>query len=241
MKKISFKRFIKKFVTLFASREFAFVYCLLGTFGQVAHCYYLLNNVSSFDGWFKTFQAVLLSLFISSSLLYFVSIADKDEEEKEYKRIMSAVNLFMVIEILINIYYYARFLLMNDKGVRIVDFLFATMVAVLIPITIKFYANSIKAKQWFKELEGDESNSNPEILDSIKQEIDNLKNNQVSNTIIEQKVDTILKEKSEEFDENIGNLLSERLGLFEQQFSNKMDDKMRILKDINNNRDNNGR
>lgn len=149
----SFKKFIKSFVSIFASREFAFVYCLIGTFGQITHCYFLLYSVSSFTGWFRSLQAILLSVFISSSLLYFVSIADKDDEEHEYKRIIRAINMFMVIEIAINLYYYAQNLLIQSTQLRVFDFIFAIVISGLLPITIKLYANSIKAKEWLKEFE----------------------------------------------------------------------------------------
>lgn len=149
----SFKKFIKSFVSIFASREFAFVYCLIGTFGQITHCYFLLYSVSSFTGWFRSLQAILLSVFISSSLLYFVSIADKDDEEHEYKRIIRAINMFMVIEIAINLYYYAQNLLIQSTQLRVFDFIFAVVISGLLPITIKLYANSIKAKEWLKEFE----------------------------------------------------------------------------------------
>ena len=149
----SFKKFIKSFVSIFASREFAFVYCLIGTFGQITHCYFLLYSVSSFTGWFRSLQAILLSVFISSSLLYFVSIADKDDEEHEYKRIIRAINMFMVIEIAINLYYYAQNLLIQSTQLRVFDFIFAIVISGLLPITIKLYANSIKAKEWLKEFD----------------------------------------------------------------------------------------
>ena len=88
----------------------------------------------------------MLSFFISSSLLYFVVIADNGES-KESKRIRLSVNLFMIIEILINFYYYARHLIIDAEKVQIFDFIFATLVSCLIPVTIKLYAslNSIKA------------------------------------------------------------------------------------------------
>jgi Co/Zn/Cd efflux system component len=83
-----------------------------------------------------------------------VAIADKDDEPKEYRRVMRAVNLFMVVEILINIYYYARHLIIDAPEMRIFDFVFGAVVSALIPVTIKLYANSIRAKQWLRELEG---------------------------------------------------------------------------------------
>lgn len=155
---IKFKDFIKRCVTIVASREFAFIYCLLGTFGEVAHCYFLLDSVSSFNGFFKHFQAGVLSLFISSSLMYFVSISDSSDEETEQKRIRRAVNLFMVMEILMNMYYYCQHLIIKAETMRVFDFIFGTIISCLIPVTIKLYSNSIKAKQWINEIESRQSN-----------------------------------------------------------------------------------
>ena len=152
--KKGFKYWIKRFVSVFASREFAFVYCVLGTIGQIAHCYFLVNSVSSFDGAIRTAQAIVISTFISSSLLYFVAIADKDDSD--YKRVIRAVNMFMIIEITINIYYYGKHLLLSGGEIRVFDFIFATIISAILPVTIKLYANSIMAKKWMKEID-DES------------------------------------------------------------------------------------
>lgn len=174
---IKFKKLIKFSVSIFACREFGFVFCLIGTIGQIAHTYYLTNNISSLDGGWRVAQAVMLSIFISASLLYFVSIAD-NEQTKESKRIHLAVNIFMVIEILINFYYYSRHLLLDSQKVQIFDFVFAVLVSCLIPVTIKLYAGLIHAKDWLKEIEGLEGNKeienqeifDKEILDKLKEE-----------------------------------------------------------------------
>lgn len=155
---IKFKTLIKFSVSIFACREFGFVFCLIGTIGQIAHTYYLTNNISSLDGGWRIAQAVMLSIFISASLLYFVSIAD-NEQTKESKRIHLAVNIFMVIEILINFYYYSRHLLLDSEKVQIFDFVFAVLVSCLIPVTIKLYAGLIHAKDWLNEIEGLSENS----------------------------------------------------------------------------------
>ena len=190
----TFKKFIKSFVSIFASREFAFVYCLIGTFGQITHCYFLLYSVSSFDGWFRSLQAIILSIFISSSLLYFVSIADKDDEEQEYKRITRAINMFMVIEIAINLYYYAQHLLIQSTQLRLFDFIFAVVISCLLPITIKLYANSIKAKDWLKEF--DEQDEPIDDTISFKSlEIEDIK----------PKLDSIIEEKIKQASQECAN------------------------------------
>jgi hypothetical protein len=168
-----FKNVIRFIVSIFVSREFAFIYCLSGTIAQVAHTWFLTYNISSFDGWFRTFQAVLISFFISSSLLFFVSIADESEDTKESKRIRIAVNVFMIIEILINIYYYTRHLIIDSKTIQIFDYIFGVLVACLIPVTIKLYASTIKAKEWMKTM-SDTVIPKETILDEIKTENSNL-------------------------------------------------------------------
>lgn len=146
-----FKSFIRFIVTIFASREFGFMYCLLGTFAQVTHTYFLTESISSFSGGFRTFQAILLSAFISSSLLYFVAIAD-NTEGKESHRIHLAINIFAFIEIVINFYYYSRHLIIDSAQMQIFDFIFAILVSCLIPITIKLYGGLIKAREWMSEI-----------------------------------------------------------------------------------------
>ena len=140
------KKFIRFLVTNFASREFAFIYCIIGTLAQTSHTYYLIESISSLSGWGKQLQAIGLSVFISSSLLFFTAIADVESESKEHKRIHFAVNLFMVIEILINSYYYVSHLLIKDS--RVFDSIFALLVSCLIPVTIKLYAGVIQVRKW---------------------------------------------------------------------------------------------
>lgn len=65
-----FKTGIRFVVSIFASREFGFVYCLIGTLAQIAHTYFLVTNISSLTGGWKTAQAMAISVFISSSLLF---------------------------------------------------------------------------------------------------------------------------------------------------------------------------
>ena len=162
----NFKNLIRLIVSIFASREFAFVYCIIGTLSQTAHTYYLIESISSLTGWSKFLQAAGLSIFISSSLLFFTAIADNDEDSPDYRRIHLGVNLFMVIEIIINCYYYASHLLIKTSEPNWVDFVFAILVSCLIPVTIKLYAGIIKAKEWLEILTNKEEqnqNEQPEI------------------------------------------------------------------------------
>ena len=165
-----FKNLIRFIVSIFASREFAFVYCIIGTLAQTAHTYYLIESVSSLNGWGKIFQAIGLSIFISSSLLFFTAIADNDENNKDYKRIHLAVNLFMFIEIIINLYYYASHLIIKTDSIEIFDFIFAILVSCLIPVTIKLYAGIIQAKEWFESFKENNIKNNTENNDNNVQD-----------------------------------------------------------------------
>lgn len=212
---VKFKDFIKRCVTIVASREFAFIYCLLGTFGEVAHCYFLLDSVSSFNGFFKHFQAGVLSLFISSSLMYFVSISDSSDEESEQKRIRRAVNLFMVMEILMNMYYYCQHLIIKAETMRVFDFIFGTIISCLIPVTIKLYSNSIKAKQWIQEIESRQTNDNENINQpNLPQEPGLSKSDvqEIVNIAVEEKIKEVeIPINKEQVQKTIDEVLDERL------------------------------
>ncbi|MCK9415462.1 hypothetical protein M0Q97_02240 [Candidatus Dojkabacteria bacterium] len=203
----NFKKIIRFIITIFASREFGFVYCVLGTIGQVTHTYFLTEAISSFSGGFKHIQAFLISFFISSSLLFFVSIADSTES-KENKRIRLAINIFMFIEILINFYYYSRHLIIDVPQMQIYDFIFAVLISCLLPVTIKLYGGLIRAREWIEVFEKEKSNTlNIENIDV--------------NTIIEDKIDVKINEFKETIDQNIVDAFKSNSELFLNQFENK--------------------
>jgi len=221
MKKIiqSFRKFIRFIVTIFASREFGFVYCVIGTVGQVTHTYFLTEEISSFSGNFRQIQAFLISFFISSSLLFFVSIAD-NTDTKENKRIRLAINIFMFIEILINFYYYSRHLIIDAPQMQIYDFIFAVLISCLLPVTIKLYGGLIRAKEWGEEI-SDKKENNIEITETEAEKIINNK----------------FEEYKQSIDTDIANIFSENRDLFLTQFENKcnliLNKKTEKIKDIN--------
>jgi hypothetical protein len=156
---LAFKAMIRFIVSIVTSREFAFLYCLTGTIAQISHTYFLVQSISSLDGYWRIVQATMLSIFISSSLLYFVSIAD-DEDSEASRKVHRTITLFTVIEVVINVYYYTRHILIDplvlSKDPNLTgyfDLAFALMISVMIPITIKLYASSIRAKDWIEDIE----------------------------------------------------------------------------------------
>lgn len=230
-----FKKLIRFIVSVFASREFAFIYCLVGTTTQVTHTYFLTYAISSFSGNFQHIQATLVSFFISSSLLYFVAIAD-NSGTKESKKIHLAINIFMVIEILINFYYYTRHLIIDAENVQIFDFVFAILISCLLPVTIKLYANTIQAKSWITEMEADESGTTStsdisasdieQLVESaIDQQLEKFKDELVSiakestnyEEIYQKTKDSIINS----LDADITHIFEKNQSLFLSQFENK--------------------
>lgn len=240
---LNFKQYVRFLASIITSREFAVIYVLAGTLAQVAHTYYLTESISSLTGVWRTTQAVILSIFISSSLLYFTAIAD-DADTKESKRVHFAVTMFTIIEILINIYYYSRYLLIGQEEPRIFDYIFAILISCLIPVTIKLYSSHIRAKEWVMDIEQDKkafvgSVDNSEIYksDSKHESFENavdLSNEQVADIIvkdaeivtIEDDVDNsdeAQQEQKQEMSENdIENYIKSEIAKFELEMHEKL-------------------
>lgn len=225
-----FKTGIRFVVSIFASREFGFVYCLIGTLAQIAHTYFLVTNISSLTGGWKTAQAMAISVFISSSLLFFTAIAPNDDS-KDSRRIHLAVNLFMVIEILINFYYYSRHLLLDNANVQIYDFVFGVLVACLIPVTIKLYAGLIQAKEWLEEFSGKSNESVPEkelqslIEKTVSEQLSHIvlpEQEYVSDEHIREIAKQLFTNVQDEIDERVAKSFQQNSEIFLRQFENKL-------------------
>jgi hypothetical protein len=225
-----FKTGIRFVVSIFASREFGFVYCLIGTLAQIAHTYFLVTNISSLTGGWKTAQAMAISVFISSSLLFFTAIASNDDS-KDSRRIHLAVNLFMVIEILINFYYYSRHLLLDNANVQIYDFVFGVLVACLIPVTIKLYAGLIQAKEWLEEFSGKSNESVPEkelqslIEKTVSEQLSHIvlpEQEYVSDEHIREIAKQLFTNVQDEIDERVAKSFQQNSEIFLRQFENKL-------------------
>lgn len=225
-----FKTGIRFVVSIFASREFGFVYCIIGTLAQIAHTYFLVTNISSLTGGWKTAQAMAISVFISSSLLFFTAIASNDDS-KDSRRIHLAVNLFMVIEILINFYYYSRHLLLDNANVQIYDFVFGVLVACLIPVTIKLYAGLIQAKEWLEEFSGKSNESVPEkelqslIEKTVSEQLSHIvlpEQEYVSDEHIREIAKQLFTNVQDEIDERVAKSFQQNSEIFLRQFENKL-------------------
>lgn len=213
-----FKKYIKFIVSIVASREFAFLYCVLGTIAQTAHTYYLLDGISSLSGTWKMVQTLILSFFISSSLLYFTAISDNNDQTPSGKRVLKAVALFMYLEIIINLYYYSKHIVIETNNYNtdnLFQLAFGILIACIIPITIKLYSSQIRAKEWliddneFNNTNSTRNNINQGDLNNIKNEID-----KINSTIENFNIEDINNKIKESFNKN-----SE---LFLNQYKNKL-------------------
>ena len=147
--------------------------------------------------------------------MYFVSISDSSDEESEQKRIRRAVNLFMVMEILMNMYYYCQHLIIKAETMRVFDFIFGTIISCLIPVTIKLYSNSIKAKQWIQEIESRQTNDTENINQpNLSQEPGLSKSDvqEIVNITVEEKIKEVeIPINKEQVQKTIEEVLDERL------------------------------
>jgi hypothetical protein len=231
-----FKTIVQNTIIIFVSREFAFLYCVFGAMAQVAHTYYLTVHISSLTGYNKVLQAVVLSIFISTSLLYFTSVSTNEKTDSA-KRVRQAVTLFMIIEILINCYYYSRHLLLenynNGLGNIILnnwfDFVFAVLISCMIPVTLKLYSTHIRAKEWVDEMnapvviEQDTNYVKIDELEKIHNRLD--RNDEIFNSnidIFNNKLDNKLREFEDNVDSSIKDSFEKNSTLFINQYKNKI-------------------
>jgi hypothetical protein len=106
---------------------------------QTIHVYYVFNSFSRLTGWLRTFQAVMFCSIISLSILGFVLIG------KDQLALLGAL-----IEIVVNIYYYAMDFFENgirarvNRKIAIITFWRKSWVAIffglLIPTLIYVFA-----------------------------------------------------------------------------------------------------
>lgn len=257
---INFKNVIQFLVSIIASREFAFIYCVFGTIAQTAHTYYLLDGISSLNGWWKITQSVLLSFFISSSLLYFTAISDNNDKSQAGKRVLNAVTLFMWLEIVINLYYYSKHIIIDTNNYNtnnLFQLAFGVLIACIIPVTIKLYSSQIRAKEWL-DLDNDNNSKQlnkdddlvKEIFENINliakrtNEIDNNIDERLANIIdlgtnpknyIDNQIQEIFNDNLEKINTSIENSFNKHSELSLKQFENKL--KM-ILQENQNNKSN---
>ncbi|AFF28186.1 gp188 [Sphingomonas phage PAU] len=170
-----------------ASREAAAVFVLMGIISQFSHVYFITYEISSLVGFWKIAQAIIMSLFFSCGLAYFILRGvNEDDDSKENKRSKNLILLFTWIEALINFAYWGGHLiydpLMNNEQVNWFQFGISIPFAVLIPVLLKAYGFSILVNEpsMIEEIEEETSDISEtmynELLDKLKESEEKYKN-----------------------------------------------------------------
>lgn len=175
-----------------ASRESASIFVLLGIISQFAHVYFMTYQLSSLDGYWRILQAIVMSIFFSCGLAYFIlgGVKEGDESSENLRR-KKLILVFTWVEIFINLMYWGNHLLWTPyaEGAKIDWFSFATAIpfAVLIPILLKAYGFSINVYEPSIE-EPEDTQEEPVRNEAQEQEIETL-NNTISD--LQAKFDTL--------------------------------------------------
>lgn len=156
----------------FSSRESGFLLALLGVIVQAFHTYFITYSLSSFDGYWKTFQACLVAFFISGALLFFTlkSASGEDIKSKRYRK---TVNMFAMLETFINLFYWGNHLLIDkwpnpDYG----WFIIAIPFSFVLPLTLKAYSSEVRVDDFSDDDEqsSDNNENDNQIIEDNQQE-----------------------------------------------------------------------
>lgn len=147
---------------------------LLGSIVEGWHTYHVILLMSDLQGWEKLAQAIIMAIFVSGGLFYFVIRSNFVEGISKEMKYTATINLFKGISIVINLFYWLSSLLfdplitISESGIVMYDWskpdyvalLLAVPFAIIIPVIISRYANEIvlenvefeKEKQYTMEL-----------------------------------------------------------------------------------------
>lgn len=174
-----------------ASREAAAIFVLMGVISQFSHVYFITYEISSLEGIWRILQAIVMSLFFSCGLSYFILKGVKDDDYSDDNiRTKKLIVLFTWIEASINFAYWGGHLIYDPymAGTPINWFQFAISIpfAVLIPVLLKAYGFSILVM---------EPSIEPEVIEELVTDIPQNKYNELLErlTASEEKVKTLQK------------------------------------------------
>lgn len=141
---------LMRIATVFASREAAFMYAVLGIITQIFHNWWVSYQISSFNGVVKTSQAIIMATFISFALLYFTL-----RSTGRNRKVETLMWIFFIFEAFLNTFYYVHKLIFVP-GFANADWLslsIAIPFAFMIPFTLKSYGGEIKVNDEESEVQ----------------------------------------------------------------------------------------
>lgn len=162
-----------------ASRESAAVFVLLGIISQFSHIFFITFEISSLEGYFKIIQAVIMSIFFSCGLAYFILGGVKEgDESKENLRRKKLILAFTWVEAFINLAYWGNHIVYEPyvagNPINWFQMAMAIPFAILIPILLKAYGFSILVYEPSIEEEAEDVPAETPRNEEQEQEIEKL-------------------------------------------------------------------
>jgi hypothetical protein len=143
-------RFLNSTIKSIASPRAGFLFALLGTITQTTHTWFIALQFSSFTGAGAVLQAAVMSLFLSGGLLYYIVKTGQATAFADKMKYNKIANLFMALEIFINLFYWCQKIVFNPW---LVENAYDTIVwheltvaipfSILIPVILKTYGGEI--------------------------------------------------------------------------------------------------
>lgn len=162
-------KFIRKLISgafkAFKTANMGFVLVLTGAVAQSFHTYSISVYLSSFEGYMKVFQALLIAIFFGSGLVYFTIKASNADKVLDKSKFLTIANYFAWFEAFINLYYWTNKLVIlpgfdNADWFSLIP---AVPFSIALPVILKAYAGEVK--------------DDTEIIKLQVKEIEELKNN----------------------------------------------------------------
>lgn len=119
-----------KLIDRIKSDNFALGLAIFSVIIQGGHSGYVFMSLTSFTGWLAYTHSISMAMVISGAILYFTL-------KKNSKLSLS----FAVFESLINIAYYIKFIITDDKSFWLLSI--AIPISVVLPITVYYYSEHI--------------------------------------------------------------------------------------------------
>lgn len=150
-----------------ASIRSGFMFALLGVIAQTFHTFNITIEFSSFEGFLMYTEAIITSAFLSGGLLYNTINQGKAESGADMEKYKIKTNLFAILEVGINMYYWLNKLLFNQWGdweqIRWDKIALAMGFSIIVPLIIKSYAGELK----LSSIEADVKTSRVPELDQL--------------------------------------------------------------------------
>lgn len=139
---------VLEFATKLGSREAGFVFALFGVLSQTVHTWFITVELSSLDGWLRFIQAGVMSIFLNGALLYFILKGTSDDPAVA-KRYRTLVNWFAVLEMGINLYYWAyKYMIEPWPEINWGRMIIAIPFAILLPIVLASYSYEVRVDDY---------------------------------------------------------------------------------------------